>query len=80
MNGSFIDDARPTRHRTHPRGQACGSPGPPEQLLRPLAEKVAASASGLLVLVQWHPCLAVREHGVPETATKVVGPTQHRPP
>jgi|GEM_PF-1595756 len=69
------------QHRTHLRGQACGSPGHrKQQLIRPLAEKVAASASGLLVLVQWHPCLAVREHGVPETATKVVGPTLHRPP
>src|SRR5664279_5412111 len=69
------------QHRTHLRGQACGSPGHrKQQLIRPLAEKVAASASGLLVLVQWHPCLAVREHGVPETATKVVGPTLQRPP
>jgi hypothetical protein len=81
MNGSFIDDARPTSTaRTFVAGLLARPGHRKQQLLRPLAEKVAASASGLLVLVQWHPCLAVREHGVPETATKVVGPTLHRPP
>jgi len=81
MNGSFIDDARPTSTARTFVARLLARPGHrKQQLLRPLAEKVAASASGLLVLVQWHPCLAVREHGVPETATKVVGPTLHRPP